>query len=262
MAWWNGGHQAVGLIAYHQLSAKQQQKLMRILFSHPGEESYKLNFPLSCTWPDAIRGQEEDRPTWHYKDLPFWDGVSEHPLKQDEETADYAIQANLEVLADEFSSDQQKARAISWLGHIVGDIHQPLHATTRCSPSHPSGDRGGNDFKVDLTNWNVKSGNLHKFWDSGALLLQPEPDPAQLELFVEETERLYPRSSFKSGELQSDSSVWIQESFELAKQFVYPGIQERSEPNPVYIQRSQPICRQRIALAGYRLGLMLRIILR
>lgn len=263
LAWWNGGHQAVGLIAFHQLTAQQQQKLMQILGSHPGEESYKISFPNCCTWPDAIRGQADDRPTWHYKDLPFWDGVAQHRIgHQDEQNADFAIRANLEIMADEFSSNEQRARALSWLGHIIGDIHQPLHAAARCTPAHPDGDRGGNDFKVNLSNWNIKSGNLHKFWDSGALLLHPEPNPEQLERFVEETERLYPRSSFQAEQLRSDSSTWIEESFELAKQVVYPGVQEQSEPSPEYIQRSQPICRQRIALAGYRLGFMLRVILR
>jgi hypothetical protein len=37
------------------------------------------------------------------------------------------------------------------LMHYVGDIHQPLHATSRVDPKYPSGDRGGNDFPVPST---------------------------------------------------------------------------------------------------------------
>ena len=32
--------------------------------------------------------------------------------------------------------------------HYVGDLHQPLHATSRYTESHPNGDRGGNDFHL------------------------------------------------------------------------------------------------------------------
>jgi len=50
------------------------------------------------------------------------------------------------------------AGAVSWeLGdsfnlrlfiHYVGDIHQPLHATSRFTSKYPEGDRGGNSFTL------------------------------------------------------------------------------------------------------------------
>jgi hypothetical protein len=47
--------------------------------------------------------------------------------------------------------------------HYIGDVHQPLHATSRFTPSRVTGDRGGNSFKVGS-----KDGayNLHSVWDS------------------------------------------------------------------------------------------------
>lgn len=49
------------------------------------------------------------------------------------------------------------------LVHYVGDIHQPLHAVTRYAKDFPTGDRGGNSFKITS-----KDGvsNLHMLWDS------------------------------------------------------------------------------------------------
>ena len=47
--------------------------------------------------------------------------------------------------------------------HFVGDIHQPLHATSRFTVEFPDGDRGGNSFKL------TKQGEvseLHALWDS------------------------------------------------------------------------------------------------
>ena len=47
--------------------------------------------------------------------------------------------------------------------HYVGDIHQPLHASTRVDSKYPTGDRGGNNFPVT-----PKDGinELHAVWDS------------------------------------------------------------------------------------------------
>lgn len=50
--------------------------------------------------------------------------------------------------------------------HLVGDIHQPLHATTRYANDFKTGDRGGNSFKI--TGDGVS--NLHALWDSALYL--------------------------------------------------------------------------------------------
>jgi S1/P1 Nuclease len=47
--------------------------------------------------------------------------------------------------------------------HYVGDIHQPLHATSRVDSKYPSGDRGGNDFPITSQDG---AKNLHSVWDS------------------------------------------------------------------------------------------------
>jgi hypothetical protein len=53
-----------------------------------------------------------------------------------------------------------KSKMLRFYVHLLGDMHQPLHETTRCSRDHPNGDKGGNDFKL-----NYKIGNLHALWD-------------------------------------------------------------------------------------------------
>ena len=52
--------------------------------------------------------------------------------------------------------------------HIIGDIHQPLHATTLFSEDEfPAGDKGGNDFKIVYLK-KKSLNNLHSFWDSSS----------------------------------------------------------------------------------------------
>ena len=52
-----------------------------------------------------------------------------------------------------------------YLIHVLGDIHQPLHASTLVNKQFPKGDQGGNFF---LINYSQNIENLHKFFDSGA----------------------------------------------------------------------------------------------
>jgi hypothetical protein len=46
------------------------------------------------------------------------------------------------------STDDLKSYDLVWLLHLVGDVHQPLHFTTRVSAGFPTGDAGGNDVEV------------------------------------------------------------------------------------------------------------------
>ena len=52
--------------------------------------------------------------------------------------------------------------ALRLLIHYVGDIHQPLHASTRVNKEFPQGDRGGNDFALK-NHYGVKE--LHAVYD-------------------------------------------------------------------------------------------------
>src|SRR5690348_14084820 len=58
------------------------------------------------------------------------------------------------------SPDELKSYDLVWLLHIVGDIHQPLHASTRVRQPDPDGDAGGNLVKLDCAKC-----ELHFFWD-------------------------------------------------------------------------------------------------
>jgi len=64
-----------------------------------------------------------------------------------------AIGLDFERLASKSSSDREKLEAIKYLGHWVGDIHQPLHVSY-------SEDRGGNSIKASSCR------NLHAAWDT------------------------------------------------------------------------------------------------
>ena len=52
---------------------------------------------------------------------------------------------------------------MTWLFHLVGDIHHPLHCTAVFSEQFPNGDKGGNDAFIRIRSSPVK---LHSMWDA------------------------------------------------------------------------------------------------
>jgi len=53
--------------------------------------------------------------------------------------------------------------AMRLLLHYAGDIHQPLHATSRVNHDYEEGDRGGNSVALPSVSG---AKNLHSVWDS------------------------------------------------------------------------------------------------
>jgi S1/P1 Nuclease len=58
----------------------------------------------------------------------------------------------------------RNAIALTWLFHLVGDIHQPFHSTQIFTTDYPNGDRGGNLICLRPTP-KSKPMVLHRFWD-------------------------------------------------------------------------------------------------
>jgi hypothetical protein len=58
-----------------------------------------------------------------------------------------ALADNGEIAASD-PDPQKKAIALSWLFHLVGDVHQPLHTSQLFSVDYPKGDQGGNQICI------------------------------------------------------------------------------------------------------------------
>jgi hypothetical protein len=97
---------------------------------------------------------------WHFIDLPYsQDGTQLPPVPTpNAETQIKAFRAALGSGA----SDDVKAYDLAWLEHLVGDIHQPLHAIMRVSATKPEGDAGGSLLPICAS---PCRDSLHLFWD-------------------------------------------------------------------------------------------------
>jgi hypothetical protein len=303
-AWNALGHKVVAEIAWRQLKPAERQPIVDTLRRHPRFDAdfvAKMEddaakggkdvqdhwiFLHAATWPDVARnipGEDKkkyDRPTWHYINLPLFldpgdqqalagrlraNISTEYPTRTP--PADYnviqAIAYCRATIAGK-AGPGVKALAYCWLMHLVGDIHQPLHAVSLYSAAHlPKGDDGGNEIPL------AKGENLHKVWDN--LLGRQHYLRNVQRTTVELSDRRRYRAAWESAARKTDPVQWAHESRDLCESFVYsPGIRSAIRSTPAgsklapiqlpesYLQESGAHARQRIVVAGVRLGPVLR----
>jgi S1/P1 nuclease len=264
-----------------QLNPKVNEWLARIPAGTSPEDKKLMLFMIAATWADLIKkdgqhvvdGKLENGEVngnlppddgtaarnigysdtamhqyWHFVDLPF--SPDNTPLQQPPKpNAETQIAVFRAVLASN-SSDELKSYDLVWLLHLVGDVHQPLHATQRFTHSTRNGDAGGNFVKV-------KDGadmNLHSFWDS---LPGGSTDP---QVAITYAQGLSPAPASAANNL--NASEWIKQSFKLAKSTVYknPPIgvgPERFTIIPEYRDAAQALAKKQVALAGARMAKIL-----
>ena len=258
-AWNSVGHRVIATIAVENLLPSVSAEASRLLAAAPNGAS--TDFVTVSTWADETRTRENG--PWHYIDYYFRSDGQPATHKPDEENVVWAIAKFSQVLADKTKPDAERAEALRFLIHFVGDVHQPLHATSRESADRPDGDRGGNSFQIlapaGLTDMPRPPRNLHSFWDLGGGLFQNE-NPAAIHDQAEALMRKYPRRSLKTvGDPKPND--WALESFAIDKQFVYT-TPEHQAPDSVYVMKTQQISGERATLAGYRLADLLNRLLK
>jgi len=139
---------------------RQAQIAMRLVQPNTRAEIQKListderftSFSDACTWPDHPR----QRASEHFVNLPRdSDGLHAEACPGASACVVTAIKKDFEVLSSASASQAQKLASLKFLGHWVGDIHQPLHVSFE-------DDRGGNSVLVT----GLCDANLHSAWDA------------------------------------------------------------------------------------------------
>jgi hypothetical protein len=256
-------------------------------------------FLQAATWPDVCRGTVDDRPYWHYI---HWEPLYLDPSDRDALAKDFhdnnsaeyptsttpdkynvmqALAHNRAIVASNAGPDQ-KAVAYSWIMHLVGDLHQPLHATALYSvEKFAKGDQGGNKIRV------TQGRNLHSLWD-GLLGRRDQLREVEREA-IELSDRKKYGKVWDTAAKKRDPAKWVAESFELAKSDAYTNdvleairnttlvLAEprrnsrasdseadypREELSPItlsdsYLKNAGDVARRRIIAAGIRLGAVL-----
>jgi hypothetical protein len=287
-AWDDAGHKITAWIAWNQMTPPVRAKVSEILLTAPEDshlsayfatDSRSLDarqrelFMIASTWPDIVRDrrfpnryQRYHRGNWHYINT-FWKKENGKfvMLELQDVDAGRATEKLYEfekAIADPNLSDADKAIAIAWILHIIGDIHQPLHASGRVTEQEPRGDLGGNLFLLTPEGTpRDQQVNLHWFWDSIVGRNVPREhdacDDSYLPQFVGGFWARHPAvkySDIKDGKFDE----WQLESVRLAMEEVFPDTLVRNQmPSDEYKRNAMRVSEERIALAGHRIAAML-----
>jgi len=245
MAWGPEGHVQIGMLAVQDLDPTAKAWLQDVL----GTDDVAA-IDKACNWPDQIR----DTPGWdwsapqHYVNIPrsasHYDRERDCPdgLCVTEAIKKYAAQLGDPRLVDSLLDRRKQWEAFAWLCHLVGDLHQPLHAGYR-------DDRGGNYVKVSYKGETI---NLHQFWDRTVIQEYLEPHgnwrkPASAGNF------LLPGKPWNPVEI----NAWTDESHRLAGEAAYP---PGESFDAAFAEKSWLLIRGQWLRAGERLARILNAV--
>lgn len=280
-AWDAAGHMLVGQIAWEASSPEVRQQVNDLVATLDARfnEAKPYHFVTVGCWMDDLRSlprKEYPWSAWHYINANKTADGSQFKVPEPPHVV-WAIGENIKTLRDPNASREQRAIAVGQLMHWVGDIHQPLHATTW-------DDRGGNGYGImgvpfsDLLP--SMSANLHTYWDKSfrfdardGFIVEAWMSPPVAErpksgtegVIWEQGKRLlerYPKSELPELNEASDAEAWARESHILGCTKGYPpGDHPRDTEvrklTPEWVAANRPIAEKRIVLAGYRLAKLL-----
>jgi hypothetical protein len=207
------------------LSAKQSESIKTKF--HKGPWHY-INLPLVHPADAEFVGAAKLADMRKSRLEPEFDGKGEprHVVA--------ALKHALKNLRDPKGSDADKAVALCWLMHLVGDVHQPLHASgliaraeslpkTKFEPppffEAPEGDAGGNRVAVKPAK-DAAAVNLHFYWD--ALVFDDRTDFTEFDRRLQQLQRHGDYQPDKLPELKiKEFLAWAEESHALAKTVAY-----------------------------------------
>ena len=305
-AWDHPGHMTTAVIAFAEIEKARPDlidKIGLLLMKHPspapfwvatvgarGKERTRRMFIEASRWPDDAKFTHDDKPTWH---TARWSILADDASPEAKELVDSrkgrpignaleALALNAGMLSNPESQPFERALALSWVMHIMGDIHQPLHVSDLVSKDFPSGNAAGTLAYV----WDPLADSampLHILWDSNSRRSTKLED---VDGYAQAIIEMFPRSSlpelspFKGPESFRE---WALESHQVAKDWAYdietvpdPSLDSDSdrlianmaryilegishvEAAPAvpdeYWENLQQVVPRRMALAGYRIA--------
>lgn len=256
LAWGAVGHSAVAELARQRLTPQAAARVAETL--EPGQTMASV-----ASWPDEIRADPKAPPevkatgVWHFVRIPGSAAVYDAARHCGPSTDPHAcVVGQLQRLRNDLRcapNPKERREALMWTIHLVGDLHQPLHAHDDL--------RGGNDLPVVLRAHGPQCGpackpwpertNLHAAWDAG-MLGKLVPDHAAL---VQRIDNGWLRSSeAQAPNLDGGTPVaWANASHALGAQ-VWRMTQYTQVIDDDYIRQAEPMLMRQIGVAGMRLA--------
>lgn len=253
--WGGQGHRLVGLIAAERLTPMARDAVRRLL---DGQTLADVS-----SWADTIRSDQQQTYGWHFLNIPAdaggYDRDRDCPRaagvvagSRSDRWRDCAVDRILfweQRLADASLDRADRATALKFIVHFIGDLHQPFHTL--------GVGRGGNDVdvrvfgEVNCADEGEKAFacNLHSVWDSRLIARRNLDDRA----YLAQLQKLIADKRLAAA-APTTPVQWAEQSWRLARAaLVAPG----TNIDDAYYRRHIAVIDERLALAGIRLAAVL-----
>jgi hypothetical protein len=234
ISWGSVGHKTIATIAENHLTPNAKGAIKALL----GNES----IADVSSWADQVRNQPEYKQTgpWHYVNVPLGMNNEQFSTAVKAQGVNNVYGALMKCENDLKSATTtytQKAEALKFIIHFVGDAHQPMHVSR-------TEDKGGNTIPVKFDGNGM---NLHSLWDSG--LIDKEGKP--FDRMAKDYDTATPAEIKK---WQSEPMMqWLWESYKISTK-IYADVEKGNKLDDAYYKENMPIVQQRIEMAGIRLA--------
>ena len=245
-AWDHPGHMTTAAIAFAEIERRRPDlidKIGLLFLKHPdpapfwvaageakGKERVRRMFIEAARWADDNKFTHNDKLTWHTvryaiveKDAPPEAKAAVaarrgKPVGQALES----MALSYGMLWNPESSPTERAWALCWLMHVVGDIHQPFHTSDLFSKDFPAGNMAGSAGYVKDPVSGVPI-PLHILWDSNDHRV---PSLEAVDQAAQTFMKRYPRSTFpelKAHPANDPNAFenWAKESHQVAADWAF-----------------------------------------
>ena len=229
-AWGQDGHKTVCRVAYLSLTPADRKEVDRLVkaYKTPPDTGMTItSFPDACVFPDEARskartaaeGTDKNSPWLHFSPFNDWHFLN---VARDVKTipesacADDCVLTGIEkhsAMLKNGTTDQERAEGLIFLGHWVGDAHQPLHISYQ-------NDEGGNkiapitgDFYPVPQKFPL---NLHSVWDSG--IIRKALTANGWQPFADNLKKHITTARKKKWLASTTPLQWAQESYDITTQ--------------------------------------------
>lgn len=248
--WGPEGHVLVARLAERYLSPRTKAALAPLL---DGRRLSDL-----ASWADDWRSFHHETSRWHFVDVP-WDQATYDEGRDCARGACIvvALAAQIGKLGSGKTPVEERRRALRFVVHLVGDLHQPLHAIDH-------DDRGGNQVRAQIVMGqgeypyrSMPNGNLHSVWDNDLLDSAHRDQEAYLAVLAHLPA---PLAKLQEGDVRD----WVNEAHALAQDPAYarlpPAPVDGKQPRQLdetYVLACRPVAERQIQKAGVRLARIL-----
>jgi hypothetical protein len=284
--WGCEGHQIVALIARAHLNPAAAAAVDRLLLENPADPA--LNHYCksadamadTASWADEVRNSTKTG-LWHYVDIPLTEKkpgslaawcppiVPAAAGKDQPGCVTNAIEYNWAILLDTSRAAPDRANALRYIIHFVGDMHQPLH-------SSDNDDQGGNCTSMKFFE-EERPANLHSIWDTKLIQHELAVKKETVADYARILDHEYADRWGIWGTTAVDPTAWAWENNKIAREFTYGDLKPLipvEQPTPqtdcaaertrvtalkivigeTYFNSAIPVVGEQLTRAGYRLA--------